>query len=105
MSSNRRIFKYPLEIADRQIIKVPAGGIPLSIIEQRGDVVLYASVPEDNDPEITKDLEIHIVGTGHIIAFDTVNDFKFLGTVSVEGGQLIWHVFFKDHGYWPSGES
>lgn len=104
MNANRCIFKYPLEITDKQTIRVPAGGIPLSVIEQRGNVVLYALVPEDNDPGVTKDLEIRIVGTGCPITFDTVNDFPFLGTVSTEDGQLIWHVFCKDHGYWP-GES
>jgi hypothetical protein len=100
MNTNKRIFKYPLMMADLQVVKVPAGGVPLSVIEQHGTIVMYVRVPEDNDPEVVKDLEIRIVGTGQVIEFDT-NDIKFLGTVPMEGGDLIWHVFFKDHGYWP----
>ena len=98
MNTNRRIFKYTL-YPYSQTIKVPAGTTVLSVINQRENLVLYVSVPEDNDPEVVKDLEIAIVGTGHTFSFDTVNDFTFLGTVSTFGGDLIWHVFYKDRGY------
>ena len=99
MNENRRIFKYPLKITDTQIIKVPAGASALSVINQKEIPVLYAIIPEDNDPEVTKNFEIRIYGTGHTLPCDS-RDFKFLGTVPTHGGDLVWHVFYKDHGYW-----
>jgi len=99
MSDNtRRIFKYSLEVTDEQKISVPAGAVVLSVAEQKNNIVLYALVPTDNDPTITKIIDVRIVGTGHVLQFDP-RDYKFIGTVNLHNGPLMFHVFYRDHGY------
>ena len=100
MTPSQKIYKYPVEITDGQIIHVPAGARVISVVGQNYGIVLYAIVPIPNDfPKISKELVIKVVGTGHEINFNTVNEYEFLGTVLLHGGSLVFHVFCKDRGY------
>jgi len=85
-----KIFKYPLEITDHSELLLPAGAKILSVIEQDENIVLYAMV--DPTMEYNKSRKIRIVGTGHEI--DDLMGFTFLGTVSLIGGKLIFHIFY-----------
>lgn len=98
MDNTKRIFKYPLAVLGEQIIKAPAGAAVLSVAEQRNGIVMYATVPTDNDPELTKEIDVRIVGTGHVIEFDP-REYTFLGTVNLYNGQLMFHVFYRDLRY------
>jgi hypothetical protein len=99
MDNSKVIYKYKVEITDESTIKMPAAAKVISVAEQGNEIVLYAMVPFDNDPEITKNISIRVVGTGHKIHFDT-SEFKFIGTVSLHFGKLMFHIFYKDRGYW-----
>lgn len=95
-----KIFKYPLGITDNQTIKLPRGAHILSVMNQHDNIVLYALVNDDEKKNVS--VSIKIVGTGHSVNFPIcspmfVNDaYKFLGTVSLYGGELMFHVFYKE---------
>lgn len=86
------IWKYKLEMKDRQELKLPRGAKLLSAIDQRGKVVLYALV--DPDPKVPKMVRIiKMFGTGNQCDFA---DFQgtFLGTVKLVSGGFVIHVFW-----------
>ena len=89
----KKIFKYPIEIVDEQVLVLPLGARVLSAIAQGDDLVVYALV--EPTVEFKKNVEIRIVGTGHDVTFD-LQKFKFLNSISTWGGRLIWHVFYAE---------
>lgn len=79
------IWKFPLRLVDRQVIRVPQGGFSMSVGLQRDQVCLWVMV----DPEKPLvDREVRIVGTGHPAPG---REWSFLGTVVME--PFVWHVF------------
>jgi len=94
-----KIFKYKLEVTDEQIVKLPSGSRILSAMNQYDNIVLYALI---SDNEInTEEVSIRIVGTGYDIDFFIPSavfggGYKFLGTVSLYDGKLMFHVFYKE---------
>jgi hypothetical protein len=89
----KKIFKYPIEITDAQVLVLPLGARVLSAIEQGDDIVVYALV--EPTVEFKKNVEIRIAGTGHDIMFD-LQKFKFLNSISTYGGRIVWHVFYAE---------
>jgi hypothetical protein len=89
----KKIFKYPIEVVDEQVLVLPLGAKVLSAIAQGDDLVIYALV--EPTVEFKKNVEIRIVGTGHDVTFD-LQKFKFLNSISTWGGRLIWHVFYAE---------
>lgn len=89
----KKIFKYPIEITDAQVLVLPLGAKVLSAIAQGDDIVVYALV--EPTVEFKKNVEIRIAGNGHDIMFD-LQKFKFLNSISTWGGRLIWHVFYAE---------
>lgn len=85
-----RIFKYKLEIIDEQSIEFPVGGQILKVDQQNGGLFIWALVPEHSH---TYQMPIKIVGTGH--KFDDSVGYFHLGTVVMNDGWLVWHVFRK----------
>ena len=84
-----RIWKYPLELFDRQSLSMPAGAQPLSVQVQDGALFLWAYV----DPSRAADpRQVRIIGTGRPIEY---NPGRYVGTVQMEGGALVWHVFVE----------
>lgn len=92
------IGKYELETTDRQVLEIPAPATILSVVEQRGKIVLYA-ILEKGVQTVTKVIDIY--GTGNDIPKDRSTYMGgpqktpgvFLGTVATCGGSLMWHVF------------
>lgn len=83
------IFKYPLALSPLQEVKLPKDAEILSVQDQRGTICLWAAFPGDDEPRVSR--EIEIVGTGQPVeSFERV-DRKFLGTV--QQGDFVWHVF------------
>jgi hypothetical protein len=79
-----RIWRYPLEITDRQVLRMPVGAQGLSVLVEEGELSLYAFV--DNNVR-EDDMIIRIVGTGN--PTKALSD--FIGTVSMP--PFVWHVF------------
>ena len=87
-----KIFKYELEITDTQSINLGYFyAIPLSVIEQRGRLRLYAIVPQElpYDKSTKYEIAVDIIGTGN--PFNTSK--KFIGTVAMSNSGFVWHVF------------
>lgn len=86
------IHKFPLEALDDQFIRI--GGLieVLSVESQREEIVLY--VLRHDDIEDERGVSIRIVGTGHPMRKDDL-EYKFLGTVKLLEGDLMFHVFYK----------
>jgi hypothetical protein len=86
-----KIWKYILEITDQQYLQLPMGARILSVANQNESLVLYALVnPEE---QTTENFVVQIFGTGNPIErLDPMS--KFIGTVVMENGKLVWHVFY-----------
>lgn len=86
-----RVYKYVLKATDEQVIEIPSINI-LSVESQLDDIVVYALVDIDNPTPNRYTFRVH--GTGHDIKND-IDSFKFLGTVKMYNGSLMFHVFYK----------
>lgn len=83
---NSVIWKYPLQVVDQQMIRMPEGAEILSVHLQDGVPCLWVAV----DPTLaSEERTIWIVGTGN--PADDVANQKFIGTVVMDF--LVWHVF------------
>ena len=87
----KTIYKYPLEITDRQVIEIPAGSEILSAQMQRGQLCLWVLV---HTYEAPRHRDVYIFGTGNPIpqGFDR-GYCLFVGTV--QQGPLVWHIFIE----------
>lgn len=81
------IWKFNLEITDKQTIRMPNGARILSIQEQNGELCVWAVVDPDEEYVPRK---FRIFGEGHTFDLDAA-DAKFIGTVQCD--RLVWHIF------------
>jgi hypothetical protein len=88
-----RVFKYEIPIADESKIRLPIGAQILSVGQQNKGIYLWALV--DPGEQRTKQHIFRIAGTGHEIA--DMAEWKFIGTVMMYDGALVFHVF--EHQY------
>lgn len=93
----RTIWKYPLGITDRQVVRMPRDAEILSVQVQGRHLCLWAMVDGDSPLE---DRSIRIFGTGNPIddwvgnpidEYDDIGRFVFVGTAQM--GPFVWHVF------------
>jgi len=85
----KQIWKFPLQVATFQYIHMPEGAEVLTVQEQDNIPCIWAKV----DPEIgSKSYAICMLGTGHSIPPQAYEG-KYLGTVQLDGGRLVLHVF------------
>ena len=83
----REIWKYTLR-PGKQSFGIPQGASVLHTHEQRGEVCLWALV----DPtERQAERVFEVVATGQ--PFDLLGKYLYIGTVHLEGGLLVFHVF------------
>lgn len=83
----RTIFKYPLEVADNQVVRMPAGATILAVqTSHRGEACIWAIV-DDTVPNVSR--KLLVVGTGHKLPLDCG---QYVGTFQV-GVSLVFHVF------------
>lgn len=84
----KTIWKFPLRVADRQMVTMPKGARILSAGAQGETPVLWAVV----DPAAEKEQRpILIRGTGH--PANGCEDARFIGTIFMLGGAIVFHVF------------
>lgn len=86
-----KIFKYELEIVDRQEILIQDGARVLCAQVQNKNLYLWAMVDDTKQP--TMQLPVHIVGTGNPISRDVsgLNSVAYIGTVQMP--PFVWHIF------------
>lgn len=94
------IWKYQLEITDRQEIMMPYNAQILTVQVQNGILCLWARVnpTAKKDPvydEEDRKRRIEIIGTGNPIPKLTIAEArrKYIGSCVMEGGYFVWHVF------------
>jgi len=85
----KSIWKFPIKIEDEQSVLMPKDSELLSVQVQHGQICIWALV---NIEAITVKRIIKMAGTGHDLT-NRVPLGPFLGTVQVNGGQFIFHVF------------
>jgi hypothetical protein len=90
----KRIYKYNLARNGERNIDMPKDSKILSTIGQHGCIVLYAMV-DDDSPEEREIHTIITIGTGRNA--DSVENCRFIGTVSLYGGNEMYHVFEKQN--------
>lgn len=83
----KKIYKYELEVTDKQVVMVPEDSEPLSVQVQNGIVCLWMLVDPDQQLE---ELHVFVVGTGNKMPAG-VDEHDYVGTVQV--GEFVWHVF------------
>ena len=85
----KKIYKYPIEIQDEQVVLLPTGAKILTVQTQSGKAFLWAMVNPTmhNDMAVT----IRIFGTGHTI--QDADRLEYIGTIQMCGGALVFHVF------------
>ncbi len=88
------IWKYELRVADEQTVMMPKGARILSVAVQRGKPCLWAMVDDREEKRVARTIQLH--GTG-LLAPGAEND-VFIGTVLLDGGWLVYHVFEKRGG-------
>lgn len=85
----KKIFKYPIPVADAFEISLPENAQILTVQAQFEDACLWALV----DPEARTEIRIlRIFGTGHPVD-GPINNLKYISTFQLNGGQLVFHVF------------
>ena len=96
IDSPTQVWKFPIEVANRQAVQMPVGAKILTAQTQGSGFVpetlcLWAMV----NPRSADDVEdrfIEIVGTGHPFQVDDLER-VYIGSVQMAGGSLVFHVF------------
>ena len=87
---NTVIYKYELEVADWQDVKMPLGGEILSIQLQGAKPTIWVKLAPHQP---VGERRLRIVGTGHSFVDALIGD--YVGTIQSDG--FVWHLF--DAGY------
>lgn len=90
---NKVIYKYPLQIIDEQAVQLPSGAQVLTAQVQHGLLQLWALVDTSQPIAV---IRLRIVGTGH--DFPDADQWRYLSTVQVDGGALVFHIFLAARG-------
>lgn len=83
----KKIYKYTLEVSDMQRLVLPVGAEILTVQMVGGFICLYARCDPD---ALTEGRLFAMYGTGHSMTF---HNHKYIGTVQLHGGQIVFHVF------------
>jgi len=86
----KTIYKYSLTTKPQQEVKMPGGAEILSVQVQDKVPCVWALV-NPTQRLVTRHLEVYC--TGEPISEAMLGQRKFLGTVHLEGGKLVLHVF------------
>lgn len=89
------VWKYPLSIEDRQTIDMPRGTRALSVQVQHGELTVWALVDDDQRENLAP-VNFLITGTGNPIQGLAFESWRFLSTVQLMQGQMVFHVFVQD---------
>lgn len=82
-----KVWKYPLIIQDKFMIRMPSCSYILRFDVQTGTPVIWVAV-DDMEPLVERNFIL--VGTGR--NFDA-HGLAYIGTIQMDEGTLIWHLF------------
>lgn len=84
------IWKFILPIEDRSVIEMPTNSQILTVQMQGNDICIWALV-YPNHAKVEHTFEMF--GTGHPVYNDMGIERKYIGTVQMFGGDLVYHIF------------
>ena len=84
------VYKYPLVVTDRQLVKMPKEAKILTVQVQNGEPQRWALVNPDNE---TEEVPIRIHGTGHKIT--DADRLAYIGTFQMPRYGLVFHAFLE----------
>jgi len=83
----KSIWKFPIDLLDRQEISLPSDARILCVQTQSGLPFMWAKV----DTEAQKEKRtFRLIGTGHPIEDDSLS---YIGTFQIYNGSLVFHLF------------
>jgi hypothetical protein len=85
-----RIWKFPLKVADDQIVKMPPGSKILTVQRQGAQACLWALVDESLPETLTEFRKIAIYATGELLPADPG---IYISTLQSEEFGLVFHAF------------
>lgn len=85
----KKIFKYPIEVTDEQVVLLPTGAKILTI-QSQGDIPCIWALVDPTAPR-NEAVNIRIHGTGHDVP-DSEN-LEYVNTFQMMGGRLVFHSF------------
>lgn len=85
------IYKYPLEVTDKQTISMPMDAKIISIQEQKGKPVVWVMT---NGKKPMKDVVFHMVETGKPFLLRDI--LKYLRTIQLLSGNYVMHIFVEE---------
>jgi hypothetical protein len=88
---NKAVWKYKLPITDNHFIEMPIGSKVLSADIQNDEICIWVEVFTEETKKEMKTL--YLRGTGHTILVDESNKLKFIGTLLLRGGSIVFHLF------------
>ena len=87
---NQTIWKFILPIDGKSVVSMPTNSEILTVQMQGADICIWALVyPEHGKVERT----FEVFGTGHPIHSDMGIERKYIGTIQMYGGDLVYHIF------------
>lgn len=89
----KTIWKFPLEVTDKQFIKMPIGSEIISVQNQLETPCLWAIV---NPDKAIEERCFELFGTGHNMPDDMGIDRKFIGTFQLRNGDFVGHLFERN---------
>lgn len=97
----KTIWKYKIDVKDYQVVEIPrlAQTQILSVASQDEEIVMYAIVDNAIPKDEIKSVDVRILETGHsmiILGTPKFDDMRFVGTVKLRDGKLMFHVFVKE---------
>ncbi len=85
----KTVYKYPLQMEGDQEVAMPGKPVLFKVgLDPVGALCVWALVEPQHE---LKPQRFFIVGTGH----PAPDDGRYLGSASLHGGNLIFHVFEK----------
>jgi len=85
----KKIFKYPLEVEDKQVVMMPEDAEILCIQVQHGTPCIWALV--DPALAVSQERTLLTFGTGHELPSGV--EMTYIGTYQMHSDSLVFHVF------------
>lgn len=86
----KTIWKFVLRVVDFQVVSVPPLSQILTVQTQGDDICLWVLVDPNSEKRVDYPVWVH--GTGHPVD-DAVTRGRYVSTVQLQGGRLVFHVF------------
>ena len=83
-----KIWKFKLDITDRQIVNMPRVSNPLTV-QMQGHACCLWALCDETAPKMPRLIAIH--GTGNPMPDEWPGE--YVGTFQIHGGALVFHVF------------